>query len=290
MLFGHTEHTNYKDEHCYCKYGESGIMINCENESCNRWFHADDCLGLSESEILNINKFYCSECLNKNSNLSIQYFIPPISRNSFCNCSGPENGLMIECGKCHNWYHSECINLTPGEINAILIYFCQNCITTHPNLKLIYKDYSKEHTKPLYLEHEILTVHNLYPYHTLLDLYKILKFRTPYCMYDILNTLNSHRGGLNFCVPKTSNIVQKKTFIYQAILYWNRFYKKLLNPFTIILHNDHKIKSDTTTSKIIVYDYSNSASSFKLKLKSLLIARQQIGNLNTWSDPNFTLW
>ena len=48
--------------YCYCNYGESGTMICCEK--CNKWFH-DECLGLSESEIDNIDEFYCAARLHR---------------------------------------------------------------------------------------------------------------------------------------------------------------------------------------------------------------------------------
>ena len=70
MLFGKESNPNV---YCYCKDGESGIMINCEK--CNKWFH-DECIGLSEDDISNITEFYCIECLNKDSNISIKYKIP----------------------------------------------------------------------------------------------------------------------------------------------------------------------------------------------------------------------
>ena len=268
-------------------YGDSGIMINCENESCNKWFH--DCLGLTETEILNIENFYCIECLNKNSNLAIEYIIPPEKQNTFCNCSKGEHGLMIECGKCNNWYHSECINLSQGEINQILIYFCQTCLNYHPNLKIIYKDYSKEHTKPLFTKYELLTIHNLFPYHLLLELYKVLKFRTPYCIFNLFSSHTSNRGGINFRVPEIIISIQQKTFLFQAILLWNRLYKKLLIPFTITLHKDHKLKFDLSSSDIICYDHSDKVASFKLKLKDLLFTTQCIGDINCWSNKNWVL-
>ena len=120
MLFGMESNANL---YCYCKYGESGIMVNCEK--CNEWFH-DECIGLSEDEISNIIEFYCIECLNKDKHISIKYKIPPVSNESdkFCYCRGPESGLMMECTKCRNWFHQECMNLTKSEINEILIYFC----------------------------------------------------------------------------------------------------------------------------------------------------------------------
>ena len=262
-------------------------MINCENEICNKWFHADDCLGLSETEILNIEKFFCTECLNKNPELSIEYISPPAKRDDYCVCSEGESGQMIECGKCHNWYHFECVNLLQGGANQILIYFCQSCLNDHPKLKLIYKDYSRDHTKPLFKKHEILTVHNLFVYHILLELYKILKFRTPYCMYDLINPYTSSRGGIYFRVPEVNISPQQRSFSYQSIHLWNKLYKKLITPFTITLHKDHKLKSDVSSNDIICYDYTNTVSSFKSKLKTHLSLVQHSGANDAWFDGNW---
>ena len=84
---------------------------------------------------------------------------------------------MIECFKCKNWFHDECIGLNECDIKQVLVYFCTDCIEyynthEHYSLKIIYKNYIKEHTKPLFNSHKILTVHNLYTHHTLLELYK----------------------------------------------------------------------------------------------------------------------
>ena len=275
--------------YCYCNYGESGTMVGCEN--CDGWFH-DECLGLSEAEILNIIEFYCIECLNKNSNLSIKYkTLPPAlsfdHKNTFCYCHGGEGGLMVECGKCRNWFHDECIDKTESEIKQILIYFCPCCLTKDNSLKIVYKDYSKEHTKFLFNSHHIITIYNLYPYHLLLELYKILKFRTPYCMYEIVCNLNSNNSrGLSLSIPKVLLSSQKRTFTYKAIILWNKLHKKLLCPFTVKLHSSHKIKFDSIDTVLSYYDFSTKVSAFKSKLRDLLIDTQRLGIDDSWSVIN----
>ena len=138
MLFGIKSNTKC---FCYCNYGESGTMIGCDK--CNSWFH-DECLGLTEAEISNITEFYCSECLNNDHNLTITYKIPllQVTKNTFCHCNGSESGLMIECNKCKDWFHQECIGMNEYDIKQILVYFCINCMILDPNLKIIYKDYN----------------------------------------------------------------------------------------------------------------------------------------------------
>ena len=45
--------------------------------------------------------------------------------------------------------------------------------------------FEKEHTKPLFNNNEILTVHNLYNYHVLLCIGMILKSHTPIALYAV---------------------------------------------------------------------------------------------------------
>ena len=186
--------------YCYCNYGESGTMICCEK--CNKWFH-DECLGLSESEIDNIDEFYCADCTER-CHVPTKYKLPPksILCDTFCFCRKGESDLMIECNKCKDWYHNTCLNLSESEINEILIFFCPECKAANPSHKIVRKDYSKEHTKPLFKKYGILSVYNLYPYYNLLELYKILKFRTPYCMYELFNLLPNQAGrNLTLTIP-----------------------------------------------------------------------------------------
>ena len=168
-----------------------------------------------------------------------------------------------------------------------MIYFCPCCLSQHKNLKIVYKDYSKEHTKPLFTSNNILNVYNLYSYHVLLELYKILKFRTPYCLYSIVSTTESNYGskGLSIPIPKCCIKSQKQAFFYKATVMWNKHYKKLLNPFTIKLHRVHQLKFDISNSEINCYDYSTKVSTFKLKLKGMIQSVQVTGN-ETWSSIN----
>ena len=55
------------------------------------------------------------------------------------------------------------------------------------------KDYSREHTKPLFNHHDILTIHHLYKYHAFLELYKILKHTTPISLSSILKNESSNK-------------------------------------------------------------------------------------------------
>ena len=197
---------------------------------------------------------------------------------------------MIECIKCKNWFHQECIDLTIQEINQILVFFCINCLDKETHLKIIYKDYSKEHTKPLFNSHNILTVHNLYVYHSLLELYKILKFRTPYCVYELfLGSSEVRHSDLILHIPLVLLHCQRQSFIHQASILWNKFYKKLLEPFMIPLHKDYVLKFKLTNSESIHYDYSTKVSRFKSQLSRLLMDMQSNGDKTAWRENNYIL-
>ena len=165
------------------------------------------------------------------------------------------------------------------------IFFCSICLRENENLNLLFKDevnHIKEHTKPLFSTHKILSVYNLYPYHVLLELYKILKFRVPYCMYDLFSnrSSNTYNHGLNITIPDTRLDFQRKTFCYQATLCWNQFYKKLVSPFSVILHKNCQIKGDASTVTTINYDFSTPVSTFKLNLNNLLYIKPSTILLN----------
>ena len=192
---------------------------------------------------------------------------------------------MVECGKCRTWFHADCINKSESQLKSILIYFCQSCLSMHKNLKIITKDYSKEHTKALFKSHNILTIYNLYPYHVLLELYKILKFRMPYCMYELLNMTQCNGRGLSIVTPKVTLSSQKRTFIYNAVILWNKMYKSIIRPFTIKLHDMHRLRCDSYNPEVSYYDLSTTVSTFKSKVKDLLYKTQILGDIN-WSPIN----
>ena len=290
MLFGNTSIIkSYEKQYCYCQYGESGVMLSCDK--CSKWFH-DECLGLTEPEVNNIENFYCNECLNVNSDLSIVYKDRPTSTiisttGTYCYCNEYEYGTMFECNKCKNWFHEDCINMTDLEKNSLLVFFCDTCLDGNSKLKLIFReevDYTLEHTKPLFKLHKILTVHNLYPYYMLLELYKILKFRRPYCLYDILKPPTSVCKGLTIKIPNTTLSIQQKIFTYKSIVLWNKYYKSLIMPFAIPLHKDFKPKYDKDNIiNTLNYDFSTKVSTLKEQLRNLLTSKQHSGSDYEWN-------
>ncbi|KAJ2848689.1 hypothetical protein IWW36_003151 [Coemansia brasiliensis] len=59
----------------------------------------------------------------------------------YCVCLRPEEGLMIECDHCKEWYHAQCLNLGPADIGQRQ-FLCPLCIATAKNDKVqLLEDY-----------------------------------------------------------------------------------------------------------------------------------------------------
>ena len=79
-----------------------------------------------------------------------------------------------------------CVRIMFGDKEAYLNKFKTSARSrTINNQKLGPDFYQKEHTKPLFRKHQIMTVFNLYLYHLINDVFKILKFRTPISIYSL---------------------------------------------------------------------------------------------------------
>ncbi|CAG8562025.1 1934_t:CDS:2 [Dentiscutata erythropus] len=54
--------------------------------------------------------------------------IPPLNQKHYCFCRRPDNfKTMIECDKCHEWYHCECIGMSDDEANSLDTWTCSMC-------------------------------------------------------------------------------------------------------------------------------------------------------------------
>ena len=118
--------------------------------------------------------------------------------------------------------------------------------------------YSKEHTKPLFTDNSILTVHNLYTYLSCTEFMKIVKFQTPSSIASKI-TLSIRNKGILVSLP-----VKNRHFLYNASIIWNLSINKIGVPSV------HEI----------------SPCVFKAKLKRFLLANQFSGNKENWTDNN----
>ena len=195
---------------------------------------------------------------------------------------------MIECSQCRDWFHDECVELSASDLKQILFFYCQDCSLKDNKLKTIYKDYTKEHTKPLFKKHNILSIFNLYPYFCLNEMYKILKFRTPYSLFELLD-LPSDRTGRNLLL-RTHAIGgrhEEKSFLSQSTRFWNKHHKRIIEPSEVELHTDVSKKLNLVGTKFTFFDFSTKVSTFKSKLKKLLLHTQSSGNEIDWTEKNY---
>ena len=59
-------------------------------------------------------------------------------------------------------------------------------VRPYDHQKLENSFYEKEHSRPIFNEKCIMTVHNLYVYHCSNETLKIMKYRTPISMFNVL--------------------------------------------------------------------------------------------------------
>ena len=159
---------------------------------------------------------------------------------------------------------------------------CQRALSFNEQMN---RDYSKEHTKPLFKSNDILTVSNLYNYHALTELYKIMKFRTPCSIYSKLHI--SDRKIL-LILNKVKFDKHKQQFFYNAALKWNQIYNFLIEPYEIKLINSEHTDG-SSFDVIITYDFTLSVSVLKAKLKKIIMAIQCDGIENEWATLNSNL-
>ena len=79
-----------------------------------------------------------------------------------------------------------CIRVLFGDRESYLEKF-KACARVRPRggEKLGAEFYSREHTKPLFTEYNLLAFRNLYHYFCTIDVFKILKFRQPITLYEM---------------------------------------------------------------------------------------------------------
>ena len=94
-----------------------------------------------------------------------------------------------------------CIRIIFGDREKFLDKFCTAARTrVFGSQSLGASFYSKEHTKPLFTDNSILTVHNLYTYLSCTEFMKIVKFQTPSSIASKI-TLSIRNKGILVSLP-----------------------------------------------------------------------------------------
>ena len=152
----------------------------------------------------------------------------------------------------------KCIRIMFGDTEAYLDKF-RTCarIREYGSQILGQEFFEREHSKPLFTQYSLLTVHNLHRYHCILETYKIIKLRTPISIYGTF--LRSTRRDCRLTPPTPSC-----NFTYTAASLWNAFQQSAR-----------------------IEDFTVPIGSLKRSLKYCLLAAQGRYGFN-WCDLNFS--
>ena len=142
----------------------------------------------------------------------------------------------------------------------------------HPNYEL-------EHTKPIFKQLNILTVHNLYNYHVTIELFNIIKFRRPYTLFEKLEV--SRLNNLALIQPKVRLNIRLHNFVYTSTLLWNTVRRYIFKSPPL---NNVGIQ---VPGSIPGSDITISITSVKNKLKCILLYIQALGHKNEWDPRNY---
>ena len=155
-----------------------------------------------------------------------------------------------------------CIRVLLGDKESYLAKF-ETCVRGRQvgKQKLGPEFYIREPSKTLFnKKNHILSIHNLHISRTLLETFKVLKTRSPYPIYQNLHL--STRKSTLLVLPKLTT-----THSYQASILWNKLRNQL--------------------SSADKEDFSSPLGKIKHIIRSLLAAKQNLGDSSSWNDSNF---
>ena len=122
------------------------------------------------------------------------------------------------------------------------------------------KKFDLEHTKPLFNEYKIMSLHNLYSYHIFMETFKIMKFFVPSFLNKALKPC-PRNNKLTLIIPLVKLDVSQQNFEFKAVKIWNT-YKEFVFNKCVPINTGIIIPGSTENS-----DLSASTSSIKHKLK-----------------------
>ena len=144
------------------------------------------------------------------------------------------------------------------------------------------KEYCLEHTKPLFNEHKLLTVHNLYYKHVLLETFKILKYRAPFSLYDVYNTTeNKYKAGVVLSRPNVKLKVSEHNYVYKSSVLWNAIVDYVLETNFPNISRGYIVPGEKNNS-----DLSASLAFFKSRTMFKLLELQAKGTYIDWDKNN----
>ena len=122
-----------------------------------------------------------------------------------------------------------------GDYDSFLDKFCTAARTRpYDEQQLGISFYQKEHTKPLFSKHEILTVYNLCKYIAVSQIGKIITTKSLTALYDSITL--SPRNDENLILKSSS---QKESCFHTVSTYWNSFTGTCWNAHCCALARHH---------------------------------------------------
>ena len=91
-------------------------------------------------------------------------------------------------------------------------------------------DFCLEHTKPLFKDHKLLTIHSSYYKHIFIKMFKILKFREPRGLFEkvlIRSNNRNNRMVLNPIIKNNKLPATEQNFLFKSCKIWNTFAKEI---------------------------------------------------------------
>ena len=186
--------------------------------------------------------------------------------------------------------HKRCVRILFGEEYSFdhpeYYSTCARIRTYHEHSAV--KNYTLEHTKPLFNKHSLLTFHNQYIMRVLVETFKMIKLHSPMPMFQYLNFVpNTHHYKL--ITPQYSINMSKNNFIRCASLLWNSFINDVLDPPVLSTVNYSGCKPNTQIiipGSNINSDMTMSINVFKTRVKNRLLNIQKRGNPLQWEVCN----
>ena len=149
------------------------------------------------------------------------------------------------------------------------------------------RDYTLEHTKPIFNKHCLLTLHNLYVLRILTESIKIIKHHLPIPMFkSLVFCPQSHHFRL--LIPKFDLDISRHNFVISASKLWNSCIDSLLD--NAVLSTIKSLPGMKCDSQIVIpgsnsnSDMTIPISIFKNRLRAMLLQKQKLGTADEWED------
>ena len=142
------------------------------------------------------------------------------------------------------------------------------------------RDFCLEHTKPLFEEHKLLTIHSLYYKHVFIEIFKIIKFREPRGLFEnifICSNDHNNRIILKPIIKHNKIPATEQSFLFKSCKIWNTFAKDVLEKNKINGSLGYIVPGEEANS-----DLSTSVAFIKDRLAKLLLGKQSSGLEEIW--------